>query len=116
VSLDRYVKRKILDFNGGQGPTKSKPFIMGLPTGSTPLGMYKVRRAHVHVTHKLTARGRVKEIIKMVDANELSFQYVITFNMDEYVFPEDSNISAKNPNVSVSLLAALLPAHVCVRP
>ena len=35
----------------------------------------------------------------MVEAKELSFKYVITFNMDEYVFPQDAHMSAKNPNV-----------------
>jgi glucosamine-6-phosphate deaminase len=32
-----YVAKKINEF----GPTRSKPFVLGLPTGSSPLGMYK---------------------------------------------------------------------------
>ena len=45
---------------------KSRPFVLGLPTGSSPIGMYK----------------------KLVEAYKegcVSFKNVITFNMDEYV-------------------------------
>ncbi len=42
------------------------PFVLGLPTGSTPLATYK-------------------ELIRLHKAGEVSFQNVITFNMDEYV-------------------------------
>lgn len=58
----RYVKQRINQFN----PTADKPFVLGLPTGSTPIGLYK-RLAEYH------AQG------------ELSFKNVVTFNMDEYV-------------------------------
>ena len=62
-----YVAKKINDF----GPTKTKPFLLGLPTGSSPLGMYK-------------------ELIKLDSAKKVTFKNVITFNMDEYVgLPED---------------------------
>jgi glucosamine-6-phosphate deaminase len=43
-----------------------KPFILGLPTGSSPLGIYK-------------------EFIKMNKEGKLSFKNVRTFNMDEYI-------------------------------
>ena len=42
------------------------PFVLGLPTGSTPLETYK-------------------ELIRLHKAGEVSFQNVVTFNMDEYV-------------------------------
>lgn len=45
---------------------KNRPFVLGLPTGSTPLGVYK-------------------ELIKMNKEGKVSFKNVITFNMDEYV-------------------------------
>lgn len=62
-----YVYKKIREFK----PTKSKPFVLGLPTGSTPLDMYK-------------------ELIKFNQQKLLSFKHVITFNMDEYVsLPDD---------------------------
>lgn len=48
-----------------------KPFVLGLPTGSTPLETYK-------------------ELIRMNQADEVSFKNVITFNMDEYIgLPEN---------------------------
>ncbi len=47
-------------------PTREKPFVLGLPTGSSPLPVYK-------------------EFIKMHKAGKISFKNVITFNMDEYV-------------------------------
>ncbi len=47
-------------------PTKSKPFVLGLPTGSSPLGMYR-------------------ELIKLNKAGKVTFKNVVTFNMDEYV-------------------------------
>ena len=51
--------------------SKDKPFVLGLPTGSSPLGIYK-------------------EFIKMRGEGKLSFKNVRTFNMDEYAgLPEN---------------------------
>ncbi|MBE9226939.1 glucosamine-6-phosphate deaminase [Phormidium sp. LEGE 05292] len=62
-----YVKQRINKFK----PTVDKPFVLGLPTGSTPLKMYQ-------------------KLIEFHRQGELSFQNVVTFNMDEYVgLPED---------------------------
>jgi glucosamine-6-phosphate deaminase len=62
-----YVVRKIRDFK----PTQDKPFVLGLPTGSSPLGTYK-------------------ELVAMHKAGKVSFQNAVTFNMDEYIgIPED---------------------------
>jgi len=50
---------------------QNKPFVLGLPTGSSPLGIYR-------------------EFIKMHKEGKLSFKNVRTFNMDEYRgLPED---------------------------
>ena len=57
-----YAARKIRDFK----PTLEKPFVLGLPTGSSPLGTYK-------------------ELVAMHKAGKVSFQNVVTFNMDEYI-------------------------------
>ena len=46
-------------------PTAEKPFVLGCPTGSSPLGMYR-------------------ELIKLNQAGKVSFKHVATFNMDEY--------------------------------
>ena len=62
-----YVVKKIKEAN----PTKEKPFILGLPTGSSPVTTYQ-------------------ELIRRYKAGEIAFTNVITFNMDEYVgLPED---------------------------
>lgn len=62
-----YIAKRINEF----APTEKKPFILGLPTGSTPLGTYK-------------------ELIKLYNSKKVSFKNVVTFNMDEYVgLPED---------------------------
>lgn len=47
-------------------PTAERPFVLGLPTGSSPLGMYKA-------------------LIEANKAGKVSFQHVVTFNMDEYI-------------------------------
>jgi glucosamine-6-phosphate deaminase len=57
-----FVVRSINDFQ----PTAKKPFVLGLPTGSSPLGTYK-------------------ELISLYKKGVVSFKNVITFNMDEYV-------------------------------
>ncbi len=63
----RYIVKRINDFD----PTPKNPFKLGLPTGSSPLGVYK-------------------ELVNLYQEGKVSFQNVITFNMDEYVgLPED---------------------------
>ncbi|HEY9055221.1 MAG TPA: glucosamine-6-phosphate deaminase [Rectinemataceae bacterium] len=48
-----------------------KPFVLGLPTGSTPLGMYR-------------------KLIELHREGQISFRNVVSFNMDEYVgLPHD---------------------------
>ncbi|MDE5851700.1 MAG: glucosamine-6-phosphate deaminase [Alistipes sp.] len=62
-----YIIRRI---KAKEQVTKS-PFVLGLPTGSTPLETYK-------------------ELISRHKAGDVSFRNVITFNMDEYVgLPEE---------------------------
>ncbi|HDP69031.1 MAG TPA: glucosamine-6-phosphate deaminase [Candidatus Marinimicrobia bacterium] len=62
-----YVAHKI---NAAQ-PTAAKPFVLGLPTGSSPIGTYQ-------------------ELINLYKQGKVSFKHVVTFNMDEYVgLPED---------------------------
>ncbi len=62
-----YVAKSIND----SGPSKARPFVLGLPTGSSPLGVYE-------------------ELIKLNKQGTVSFKHVVTFNMDEYVnLPED---------------------------
>ncbi len=52
-------------------PTAEHPFILGCPTGSSPLGMYR-------------------RLIELYNEGKVSFKNVVTFNMDEYVgLPRD---------------------------
>ena len=57
-----YITYKINAFR----PSKDKPFVLGLPTGSTPLGTYK-------------------KLIELHKSKKISFENVVTFNMDEYI-------------------------------
>jgi len=57
-----YIAKKINDFD----PTPEKPFVLGLPTGSSPIGTYH-------------------ELVELYKQGKISFKNVITFNMDEYV-------------------------------
>jgi glucosamine-6-phosphate deaminase len=57
-----YIASRINKFK----PTAKKHFVLGLPTGSSPIGMYK-------------------ELIKLNKKGIISFKHVTTFNMDEYV-------------------------------
>lgn len=62
-----YVCRRINEAN----PTPEKPFVLGCPTGSSPLGMYR-------------------NLIKLYQEGKVSFKNVVTFNMDEYIgLPEN---------------------------
>ncbi len=62
-----YVASRINEYN----PSADKRFVLGLPTGSSPLGMYR-------------------ELINLNKKEIVSFKYVTTFNMDEYVgLPDD---------------------------
>jgi len=62
-----YVARRI----NASNPSEPEPFVVGLPTGSSPLGMYK-------------------ELINLNKAGRVTFRNIVTFNMDEYVnLPED---------------------------
>lgn len=66
-----YIAKRINDFE----PTPEKPFVLGLPTGSSPIPTYK-------------------HLIKLVKEGKLSFKNVVTFNMDEYVgLPRDHSES-----------------------
>ncbi|KAF9421207.1 Glucosamine-6-phosphate isomerase 2 [Podila epigama] len=84
----KYVKERIKEF----APTATKPFVLGLPTGSSPVGVYR-------------------NLVKFHQAGELSFQHVITFNMDEYVgLPRD------HPESYHSFMWSNLFKHVDILP
>ena len=57
-----HVIKRINEF----APTAERPFVLGLPTGSSPIGMYQA-------------------LVKAYKEGRVSFKNVVTFNMDEYV-------------------------------
>jgi glucosamine-6-phosphate deaminase len=62
IFVARYLRDAIFSFDPGSG----RPFALGLPTGSTPLGAYR-------------------ELVRLHREESLSFRDVVTFNMDEYL-------------------------------
>jgi glucosamine-6-phosphate deaminase len=62
----QWAARYIVDAIKAKAAVTEAPFVLGLPTGSTPLETYK-------------------ELIRLHKAGEVSFKNVITFNMDEYI-------------------------------
>ncbi|MDE6454071.1 MAG: glucosamine-6-phosphate deaminase [Muribaculaceae bacterium] len=56
-----YVAARINEFN----PTAERPFVLGCPTGSSPLGLYR-------------------NLVRLNKEGKVSFKHVVTFNMDEY--------------------------------
>ena len=63
----QYIVSKIKAF----APSENQPFVLGLPTGSSPVGTYR-------------------ELVRLCKNGQVSFKHVVTFNMDEYVaIPKD---------------------------
>ena len=96
-NLSRWAAEYVAAKINAAKPTPEKPFKLGCPTGSSPLGLYK-------------------HLIEMYKAGKVSFQNVVTFNMDEYVgLPEEhpesyhsfmwnnffSHIDIKKENVNI---------------
>ncbi|MBN2092520.1 glucosamine-6-phosphate deaminase [candidate division KSB1 bacterium] len=70
-SLSKWVAYYLASKINQAKPTPKKPFILGLPTGSSPVGTYQ-------------------ELVQIYKQGKVSFQNVVTFNMDEYVaIPEE---------------------------
>jgi len=82
-----YVANSINKFK----PVNSEPFVLGFPTGSSPLGMYG-------------------ELIKLNKAGKVSFKNVVTFNMDEYV-----NIPQDHPESYHSFMWNNFFSHIDIR-
>lgn len=86
--LSRWAARHVVETIKAFQPTAEKPFVLGLPTGSSPMGMYA-------------------EIVKAVKAGEISFKHVLTFNMDEYV-----GLPESHPESYHSFMARNLFDHI----
>ena len=65
-SLSQWAAAHVIQRINASRPTADHPFVLGLPTGSTPEGMYAL-------------------LVKACQEGKVSFRHVVTFNMDEYV-------------------------------
>ncbi|KAI8814995.1 glucosamine-6-phosphate isomerase-like protein [Cladochytrium replicatum] len=81
-----YITKRINSF----APTPEKPFVIGLPTGSSPLGVYK-------------------NLVENVKKGILSFKNVISFNMYVHL-PKD------HPESYHSFMWSNLFSHVDIKP
>lgn len=83
-----YIVSKINAFN----PSEHQPFVLGLPTGSSPLGTYN-------------------ELVNLYKKGKISFKNVVTFNMDEYV-----NLPENHPESYHSFMHNNFFQHVDFKP
>ncbi|KAK1483589.1 glucosamine-6-phosphate isomerase [Colletotrichum tamarilloi] len=92
ASASAHVAHYILDRIRTFEPTPEKPFVLGLPTGSSPIQIYEILVAE----HK---------------AGRISFQDVVTFNMDEYV-----GLPQTHPESYHSFMFRHFFSHVDIKP
>ena len=64
--MSQWAANHVIERINAAKPTAEKPFVLGLPTGSSPIGMYRA-------------------LVKACQDGKVSFKNVVTFNMDEYV-------------------------------
>lgn len=65
-AMSQWVANYVITKINKANPSADRPYILGLPTGSTPIGIYKA-------------------LVEHYKAGRVSFKHVVTFNMDEYV-------------------------------
>lgn len=63
--VSRWAANYVASRINASNATEDHPFVLGCPTGSSPLGMYR-------------------NLIELYKAGKVSFRNVVTFNMDEY--------------------------------
>ncbi|WP_432452833.1 MULTISPECIES: glucosamine-6-phosphate deaminase [unclassified Agarivorans] len=83
-----YIAEKIKSYN----PSQERPFVLGCPTGGTPLYTYQ-------------------HLIELHRQNQVSFEHVVTFNMDEYV-----GIPAEHPESYRSFMHNNFFEHIDIKP
>ncbi|WP_028898323.1 glucosamine-6-phosphate deaminase [Prevotella sp. HUN102] len=86
--LSKWAANHVVERINDAKPTKEHPFVLGLPTGSSPEGMYA-------------------ELVKANKEGRVSFQNVLTFNMDEYV-----GLAEDHPESYHSFMARNLFDHI----
>jgi glucosamine-6-phosphate deaminase len=80
-----YIAERITRFQ------EDRPFVLGLPTGSTPLGIYR-------------------ELVRRYREGKISFSRVISFNMDEYL-----GLPASHPQSYHSFMWENFFSHIDIR-
>ncbi|MBO4503379.1 MAG: glucosamine-6-phosphate deaminase, partial [Bacteroidales bacterium] len=86
--MSRWAASHIVERINAFNPTAEKPFVLGLPTGSTPIGTYR-------------------ELVRLHQEGKISFKNVVTFNMDEYV-----NIAEDHPESYHSFMWSNFFRHI----
>ncbi len=90
-SMSRWAAEHVIKRINEANPTAEKPFVLGLPTGSSPEGMYAC-------------------LVKANKEARVSFKNVITFNMDEYV-----GLAEDHPESYHSFMARNLFDHIDIK-
>ncbi len=72
--------------------TRKKPYVLGLPTGRTPIAFYR-------------------ELVRRYKAGELDFGEVVTFNLDEY-----GGLAPDDPNSYYAFMHRHFLDHVNIKP
>lgn len=92
AEVAEWAARYIVNEINAKAARTDAPFVIGLPTGSTPLDTYR-------------------ELIRLNKAGEVSFKNVITFNMDEYV-----GLAEDHPESYHSFMWTNFFSHVDINP
>lgn len=87
-ALSQWAANHVIERINAFKPTAERPFVLGLPTGSSPEGMYAA-------------------LVKAVKEGKVSFKHVLTFNMDEYV-----GLPESHPESYHSFMARNLFDHI----
>lgn len=90
--LSEWAANYVVDSINAFQPNKDRYFVLGLPTGSSPEGMYA-------------------QLVKANKEGCVSFRYVKTFNMDEYV-----GLPESHPESYHSFMARNLFDHIDIDP
>jgi glucosamine-6-phosphate deaminase len=92
ASLSKWATYYVASSIRNANPSPSKPFVLGLPTGSSPLGLYQ-------------------NLIDLCRKGFISFENIITFNMDEYIGLPD-----KHPQSYHSFMWNNFFDHINIKP
>ncbi|MBE6203036.1 MAG: glucosamine-6-phosphate deaminase [Rikenellaceae bacterium] len=92
ADVAEWAARYIVNEIKAKAAKSDAPFVIGLPTGSTPLETYR-------------------ELIRLHKAGEVSFKNVVTFNMDEYV-----GLAEDHPESYHSFMWTNFFSHIDINP